>query len=169
MFLKSAKLAAVAATLFATAASAESIITVNDAYARSSGMSAMAGAAFMVITNTGDTDDQLIDARSDISAKVELHTHIMEDGIAKMRQVEGGFPIPAGSEHVLQRGADHVMFMGLNGAMEQGDIVTVTLVFREAGEITVDIPVDLERQPQGGQMNQGQMDHSNMGHSNMNN
>ncbi|NBT52247.1 MAG: copper-binding protein, partial [Marivivens sp.] len=44
-----------------------------------------------------------------------------------------------------------------------------TLVFREAGEITVDIPVDLERQPQGGQMNQGQMDHSNMGHGNMNN
>ena len=55
MFLKSVKLAAVAATVFATAASAESIITVNDAYARSSGMSAMAGAAFMVITNTGDT------------------------------------------------------------------------------------------------------------------
>jgi copper(I)-binding protein len=93
----------------------------------------------------------------------------MEDGVAKMRQVEGGFPIPAGGEHVLQRGADHVMFMGLNDAMEQGDTVTVTLVFREAGEITVDIPVDLERQPQGGQMNQGQMDHSNMGHGNMNN
>lgn len=119
-------------------------IVVKDAYARAA--NTMAGAAFMVIENTGPEDDQLIDARSDVAKRVELHTHKdMGDGIMKMMHVEEGFAIPAGGEHALMRGGDHVMFMGLNGAMEQGDMVTVTLVFEKAGEIAVEIPVDLER------------------------
>ena len=134
-----------ASALFASSAAAESVIEIHDAYARASGMSAVAGAAFMTIHNSGDQDDQLIDARSDVSARVELHTHIMEDGIAKMRRVEGGFIIPAGGEHILERGADHVMFMGLTQPFEQGAEIPVTLVFEHAGEIEVIIPVDLER------------------------
>ncbi len=119
-------------------------IVVKDAYARAA--NTMAGAAFMVIENTGPEDDQLIDARSDVAKRVELHTHKdMGDGIMKMMHVEEGFAIPAGGEHALMRGGDHVMFMGLNGPMEQGDMVTVTLVFEKAGEIEVEIPVDLER------------------------
>lgn len=119
-------------------------IVVKDAYARAA--NTMAGAAFMVIENTGPEDDQLIDARSDVAKRVELHTHKdMGDGIMKMMHVEEGFAIPAGGEHALMRGRDHVMFMGLNGPMEQGDMVTVTLVFEKAGEIAVEIPVDLER------------------------
>ena len=126
-------------------------IVVKDAYARAA--NTMAGAAFMVIENTGTEDDQLIDARSDVSKKVELHTHKdMGDGIMKMMHVPEGFTIPAGGEHALMRGGDHVMFMGLNGTMAQGDTVTVTLVFEKAGEIELNIPVDLERQQAHGMM-----------------
>ena len=134
-----------ASAMFASAAAAQSMIEIQDAYARASGMSAVAGAAFMTIHNSGDQDDQLIDARSDVSTRVELHTHIMEDGIAKMRRVDGGFTIPAGGDHILERGGDHVMFMGLKQPFEQGAEIPVTLVFEHAGEIEVMIPVDLER------------------------
>ncbi|WP_417278105.1 copper chaperone PCu(A)C [Celeribacter sp.] len=121
-------------------------ITINDAYARSSGMMAKAGAAFFVIENTGDEDDQLIDAKADISKITELHTHKdMGDGIMKMLHVPEGFAIPAHGKHALARGGDHVMFMGLLKPMTQGDIVNVTLTFEKAGDITVEIPVDLER------------------------
>jgi len=138
--------AAVAAVSFALPAFSESKIMIMDAYARASGMSAMAGAAFMHIVNNGDEDDRLIAARSDVAKRVELHTHIEDDqGVMQMRKVEGGFPVAAGDMHALQRGGDHVMFMGLTRSLEQGAIVTVTLVFEKAGEITVDIPVDLER------------------------
>ena len=47
--------------------------------------------------------------------------------------------------HALARGGDHVMFMGLNAPFEQGNMLNVTLVFEKAGEIEVQIPVDLER------------------------
>ncbi|MCL6283423.1 copper chaperone PCu(A)C [Ruegeria sp. 2012CJ41-6] len=128
-------------------------ISVEDAYARSSGKSAKAGAAFMVIVNETDQDDRLIGVAADISSRAELHTHRESgDGVMQMIHVEEGFEIPAGESHALQRGGDHVMFMGLTQPMEHGDTVPVTLIFERAGEVQVDIPVDLERKPEHGGM-----------------
>lgn len=129
-----------------TALPAFAEITINDAYARASGMNAKAGAAFMVITNTGDSDDRLIAATSEAAMRVELHTHKdMGDGVMKMIEVEEGFAIPAGGEHALARGGDHVMFMGLTAPFEDGKMLSVTLEFEKAGTMTVEIPVDLNR------------------------
>lgn len=158
--MKRTLIAAVAAT-FALPAFAESQIAIEDAYARAAGMNAMAGAAFFQIVNTGDEDDRLVAAKSEASKRTELHTHIEgEGGIMRMVEVEEGFPVAAGATHSLQRGGDHVMFMGLNGSWEQGDTVRVTLVFEKAGEIEVDIPVDLERQP--AVKGEGMMSHGDM-------
>lgn len=142
--------AALAATLLAAPAWAADI-TIDDAYARAS--NAKAGAAFMVIHNAGDTDDRLISAASDVAARVELHTHKdMGEGVMKMMHVEEGFAIPGGGMHSLARGGDHIMFMGLKDAFEQGDTLSVTLTFEKAGEMVVEIPVDLERMPDHGKM-----------------
>ncbi len=147
-------LATVAAATLTTAAWAQDSITVEDAYARSSGKSAKAGAAFMMIQNAGEADDRLIAAESDVAARVELHTHQVDaNGVAKMIHVEEGFVIPAGETHMLKRGGDHVMFMGISAPFEQGATVPVTLIFEKAGEIEVDIPVDLERKGNHGSHN----------------
>ena len=160
MSFKSFSFAAAAAVCLAVPAFAESVISVDDPYARVSAKSSKSGAAFMVIENTGDEADQLIDARSDVSKRVELHTHKeTSDGVMQMLHVPEGFAIPAGGKHMLMRGGDHVMFMGLTQSLSHGDIVPVTLVFEKAGEITIDVPVDLERKPAHGMkhMNHGTM------------
>ena len=119
-------------------------IEIEDPYARAS--NPMAGAAFMVIRNTGEADDRLLSVSSEAAKRVELHTHSESDnGIMKMHHVEEGFPIPAGGAYPLERGGDHVMFMGLTEPFEAGDTVSVTLHFEHAGEVALDIPVDLER------------------------
>jgi copper(I)-binding protein len=130
---------------------------IQDAYMRTSGAMAKSGAAFMVLENTGPEDDRLVAAASEIAARVELHTHKdIGDGIMQMSEVEDGVAIPAGGQHVLARGGDHVMFMGLTGPVAEGDIVTVTLTFEKAGDIAVDIPVDLTRGPgMGGMQHMG--------------
>ncbi|WP_171100256.1 copper chaperone PCu(A)C [Ruegeria sp. HKCCD7255] len=151
MTLKSTVLVAMASFALATTVAAESSIKVDDSYARSSGATAKAGAAFMMIVNDGDTADRLIGVRSDAAARVELHTHeVDENGVARMMEVEEGFEIPAGESHALERGGDHVMFMGLTQPFEQGTRVPVTLIFENAGEIDIEIPVDLERKADGG-------------------
>lgn len=125
-------------------------IVVHDGYARASGMMAKAGAAFMVIDNHAATDDRLVKASSDVAARVELHTHKEDaNGVMQMVEVPEGFVIPAHGSHALERGGDHVMFLGLTRALAEGDSVTVTLTFEKAGEVTVDLPVNLA---QGGAM-----------------
>ncbi len=134
-------------------------IVISDAYARSASPNAKSGAAFMQIMNTGDTDDRLIDVRSDAAKRSELHTHIMENGVAHMIHVEEGFAIPAAGMIMLERGGKHVMLMGLNGPFVDGESITVTFVFEQAGEMDVEILIDLERMPEQA------MDHGNMNSS----
>ncbi len=123
-------------------------ISVEGAYARSSGPLARAGAAFMVIRNDGDASDRLVSAASDASARVELHTHIDQgDGVMRMKKLEEGIVIPAGGSHSLVRGGDHLMFLGLASPWRQGDLIPVTLILERAGEVALEIVVDLEREP----------------------
>ncbi len=126
-------------------------ILIQDPYARASRPNAPTGAAFMVIENTGSADDRLISATSDVAQRVELHTHKdIGDGVMQMMQVEEGFVLAPGGQHALKRGGDHIMFMGLNQSLEQGDEISVTLIFEKAGAIEVTVPVDNKRMPKHG-------------------
>jgi copper(I)-binding protein len=121
-------------------------IAIVHSYARANGTSAQAGAAFLVIKNFSDEDDLLIGAKTDVSNITELHTHKMDaDGMTTMGPVEGGLAIPGHSQIELKRGSNHVMMMGLTQPLNQGDVVTLTLIFEKAGEITAQVPVDLKR------------------------
>lgn len=158
---KTTLLAVACAAFLPVAALAESQIGVHDAYVRSSSPTAKTGAAFLMLHNHGDTDDRLIAARSPAAERVELHTHIADaNGVMRMREIEGGIPLPADGEHLLERGGDHLMFLGLTAPLVQGEMIPVTLVFEQAGDVPIEVMVDLERQPAA---HGGGMDHD-MGH-----
>ncbi|SMX32015.1 copper chaperone PCu(A)C [Actibacterium lipolyticum] len=163
MSLFKTTLAAVSAIAFALPAFADGMM-VQDPYARVSTAMSKSGAAFMMIENMTGEDDRLIGVSSDVAQRVELHTHLSNNqGVMQMIHVEEGFPIAAGETHALERGGDHVMFLGLNRSLAHGDMVQVTLTFEKAGDVVVDIPVDLERMPVHGNMQHGKMDHGQMG------
>jgi len=162
MSFKSKILAATAAvclSLFGAAqADKMSKLMVQDAYARASTAKSTTGAVFMMVMNHSAQDDRLIGVRTDAAARAELHTHMETgDGVMKMVHVKEGLPIAAGEAHMLKRGGDHVMLMGLTQPMTHGDVITLTLIFETAGEVIVEVPVDLNRKP-------GHGDHSS--HSN---
>lgn len=145
--------AAVAAISLATPLFADGIM-VHDPYARSSASMSSSGAAFMMIQNETGQADRLIDVKSDVAKRTELHTHAEDaNGVMKMLHVKEGFELPSDGMIAMQRGGKHVMFMGLNQPFEQGDTINVTLVFEKAGEVAVEVPVDLERKPKHGEMN----------------
>lgn len=124
-------------------------VAIEDPYARAASPSAISGAAFMQIMNMGEAEDRLVAAASDVAERVELHTHVMDGDVMRMVEVEEGFAVPAGESISLERGGMHVMFLGLNRPLTQGDEVEVTLTFEQAGDVTVTIPVDNERMPAG--------------------
>ena len=112
---------------------------------------AKSGAVFMMIENTGAADDRLVAASAPVAERVELHTHLEDgNGVMRMVEVKDGFGVPAGGDHALKRGGDHVMLMGLTEALEDGKSFPLTLVFEQAGEITIDVPIDQTRAPDHG-------------------
>ncbi|MCW9033940.1 MAG: copper chaperone PCu(A)C [Rhodospirillales bacterium] len=158
--MKKFTLAAVAliAAVSATPAFAGGI-EVSDAWARASAKMAKAGAAFLTIKSTGGAD-RLIAAKAGVSKKVELHTHIKEGDIMKMRRIEGGIEVPAGGMAMLKPGGHHVMFMGLSAPFNEGTMFPLTLVFEKAGEIQTKVMVKKPGAMGGMKMEHGKMKHN---------
>jgi copper(I)-binding protein len=122
---------------FALAADA---VTVSDAYARAVPPGQPNSAVFMVLRNAGAEDRAVVSAASPVSDVVELHTHRMEDGMMKMRQVEQ-ITLPAGDSVTLKPGGLHVMLIGLQQQLQPGDEVAVTLTLDDGTELPLAAPV----------------------------
>ena len=91
--------------------------------------------AFAIVTNNTDTDLVLTSVTTEASEMVELH-QTAEDGSGgmSMEEKEGGFPIPAGEELLLEPGGDHIMLMSLTAPLAPGDEVELVLAFEDGTE-----------------------------------
>ena len=63
-------------------------LKITDAYVRLLPPTAKNTAAFMTIHNKSNKDVKLLNVESDIAMAVELHTHIKEKGMMRMREVD---------------------------------------------------------------------------------
>ena len=133
-------------------------VMIHDGWARASLGSNPNSAAYMTLETHGDAVDRLIKAASPVAKSVGLHTHIMENDVARMRPVEA-IEVAPGEPTVLRPGGLHLMVMGLSAKLEEGGTLPVTLTFEQAGEVTVDLPV---RSATGGSDHDGGHQH---GHS----
>lgn len=115
-------------------------IVVSDAYVRATPPHTKNSAAFLTLTNQQDKSIKLVAASSDIAERVELHNHIHEDGVMKMRQVEA-ITIPAKASTRLQPGGYHVMFLGLKEQLNLEQEVKFNLYFDNGDELTITAPV----------------------------
>jgi copper(I)-binding protein len=98
------------------------------------------GAGYLTITNTGTAPDRLVAARAGIARAVELHTHLHEGGVMRMRPVLA-VDLPPGQTVTFGPGGLHLMLLELQAPLNQGESVPVTLVFERAGEVEVRLAV----------------------------
>ncbi len=116
-------------------------VKVAHPWARATPQGAKVGAAYMEIRAAEGSADALIAASSPVAGRVEIHTHIHEDGVMKMRRIER-LDVPAGQSVVLKPSGDHIMLMDLSSGLKEGDLVPLTLKFEKAGEVTVEASVE---------------------------
>jgi periplasmic copper chaperone A len=114
-------------------------LEISGGFARASAGMAMAGAGFMTITSRGEPD-RLLAFSSPACTRPELHTHINDNGVMRMREVEA-IDIPAGGQAELKPGGLHLMMIDLTGQLVEGETVEVTLVFEQAGDVTLTLPI----------------------------
>lgn len=120
----------IAAGLVSTASAAG--VHVEDGWARATVEGMKMGGAFMKIHNDEAKQDFLVGGSSPVADRVEVHTHVNDNGVMRMREVKGGIPLPAGQTQELKRGSYHIMFFGLKKPLQEGDKFDLNLKFKNA-------------------------------------
>jgi hypothetical protein len=117
-------------------------ISVSDAYVRAVPPHLPNSASFMKIMNHSDKVVYFQRADSTLAKNLELHEHTMVNGMMKMQQV-AHIEIPANGMVELQPGGYHVMLLGLNRPLKEGDIAQSIKLYFSNGEVLElkDVPV----------------------------
>ena len=94
---------------------------------------------FGTLTNSGAKDLTLVSVASPAAKDIQLHETVTSGSTATMREIEGGFVIPAGGSFELVPGGNHIMFMDMPKPLVAGEEVELTLTFDDGsvGETSV--------------------------------
>lgn len=131
-------------------------VHVMDAWVRAMPPGSPNSAAFMKLHHSGTVGTAVVAAVSDVSDKVELHTHSEVDGTMQMRQVPQ-FPLAPDQALELKPGAEHLMLIGLKGDLALGQVVKLTVRLDDGSELQVEAPV--KEGPPTGSDHSGHMGH----------
>ena len=116
----------------------QAAVQIKDAWCRPSLKMVKNGTVFMTLT--ADAHTALVQAESSVANIVELHTHIQEGEIMRMREVEK-FDISPGQPTVLEPGHDHIMLIGLKKPLKAGRSIDLKLTFSDGSTQALKIPV----------------------------
>ena len=143
-----------AVLLVAWVALAEPRITIYEAWAPPMPPVALTAAFYMHIRNAGNTGDTLRGAHSPACTSIELHESFQKPGGATlgmsgvamgamgMRPVpDGVIAIPAQSQVELRVDGFHLMCLGKRQAFDKNALLSLTLQFETAGEVTVPVRI----------------------------
>lgn len=148
LIVLSALFVSLASTAFAQSPTKFGSLTLNDPWARASASGQTSGAAYVSIVNDGATD-RIVSAAAPVANVIELHTHTVEGGVMRMRQVDA-IDVTGGTTTQLKPGGLHIMLIGLKAPLKDGDVFPLTLKFEKAGEVKLDVKVRMA--PMGGHM-----------------
>lgn len=116
-------------------------LRLSDAWARETVSGQTATAAYLTIENRGESADRLVAVTAPAPARASLHMTRRDQGIARMRPIEGGLEIPPGETVTLEPGGAHIMVQGLAEPLRSGETLRLTLRFTRTGERALAVPV----------------------------
>ena len=135
----SARIAAAFGALFASLAAAAAEVEVEAAWARASAGPARTGAVYVALVNRGAAA-ALVGVETPAAERAELHTHVMDGDMARMRRLEE-VALPAGGRVAFAPGGLHVMLSGLAAPLVEGAEFPLTLRFADGDSRTVAVKV----------------------------
>lgn len=102
-------------------------------------MGSVVSGAYMSISNNGSEDVTLTFVSADGIGMTQIHeTSVDENDMASMQEMEDGILIPAGETVDLIPGGLHVMLMGIETDLFEGETVSITLEFDNGTNISFD-------------------------------
>ena len=119
-------------------------VEVSEQWARETFKLATTAAAYATIKNAHESKSVLLisaSADASITDEVQLHDMLMEDGMMKMQEIEGGIRLAPGEHVSLAPGGKHIMFLGLKKPFTEPETVSITLEFEDGSTKDVTLPV----------------------------
>ena len=116
-------------------------VTVAHPWVRATPGGSTVGAAYLEITTADGVADQLISASTPVAGRAEVHTHIMDGEVMRMRRVDG-LELKPGTSVVFGPHGHHLMLLDLKQPLKEGDLVKLTLTFAKAGPIEIEATVE---------------------------
>ena len=104
-----------------------------DGWARESVPGQTSAAAYLTIINNGTGEDRLVGVASDIARHAMLHSTATQDGVTRMRHIDGGVAIPSKTAVEFSPGRTHVMLSGLKAPLRRGQTFELQLKFERSG------------------------------------
>lgn len=129
----------VSTTAFATDYKAGGIEVINP-WSRATPKDASTAIGYMTIKNDGSTPDRLIGGSIAVADNFQLHSMVVDNGVAKMRESKD-VEIKPGEVVRFKPGGSHVMFVWLKRSLAKGDHVKGTMVFQKAGTVQIEYNV----------------------------
>ncbi|MEE4145493.1 MAG: copper chaperone PCu(A)C [Halieaceae bacterium] len=91
-------------------------------------------AAYLVVTNSADTEVTIIGATSPLAETVEIHTSREVDGLQRMERLEQ-VQVAPGQSVAFAPGGKHLMLLGLGRMPAPGEVVQLCLQLAKGGEV----------------------------------
>ncbi|OBT09495.1 hypothetical protein A9264_14765 [Vibrio sp. UCD-FRSSP16_10] len=126
--------------LLSPLAFASNAITVSDAFAKATPPTSTMSAIFLKIDNPTTEDRALVSASTPYAKITELHTHAMQDGVMKMRQLER-IDLPAKEVTVLKPHSLHIMLFDITEPFKEGMVLPLTMTFDNGQVVNLSVPV----------------------------
>ncbi len=131
--------------IYASGQSTADMVDVVEPYARASLPGISISVAFMALKNNSGERRTLVAAESPVADTVEIHNHVMSNGMMKMRKV-AGIDLNADDTRLLRPGGFHVMLIGLKQILKHGESFPLELIYRDGSRDRVKVPVvDMNR------------------------
>ncbi|MCW8090858.1 copper chaperone PCu(A)C [Alteromonas sp. ASW11-130] len=106
-------------------------INVTDAYARATFAMATTGAVYLTLQNHSSEQRTLTSVSVDksLADDAQIHTTQMMGEMVKMREVKEGVKLPSHQNVSFMPGGHHIMLLGLNRPLKEGESINLTLLF----------------------------------------
>jgi hypothetical protein len=132
--------AAVLALAAAGAGAQQPSVAVTGAWSRATPPGTTVGAAYLVIDNRAKRSDRLLSVSSPRAARVEVHATVHDLDTVRMKRVDP-LHVGAGERLTLEPGGMHLMLIGLEAPLREGEKVPLVLRFEVAGELRAEARV----------------------------